>query len=309
MNLLKSMELSSASDLRWRTIATLVFLLLGLGVITWTLIELAKPSDYVPVVRKDSGQKQLQSAADQREDAPEPQAVVPKEMFAPAKTPTPSTPKATPAGSKSAKKPTIDLKVIRGGQLNGENIGTFRLATYETTVKQYKACVDAGECKEPSTSANSCNWGVQGREKHPINCVSYDHAEEFCEWMGLRIPTEWEWQWAAQGREQARPFPWGTSPSPECARVVMKGKDRQCAQDSTMPVGSRPRGASRDGVMDLSGNVWEWTSSEFNQGSSRMSLRGGSWRHAQLGMFSTTKRAPINPRSSKHDDGGFRCAM
>jgi iron(II)-dependent oxidoreductase len=91
--------------------------------------------------------------------------------------------------------------------------------------------------------------------REPVSCVSWYEADTFARWAGARLPTEEEWEYAARG-SRSLPYPWG-SESPE---------GRAChAMESWGPVaaGRFPSGASPFGILDMAGNVWEWTSTPF----------------------------------------------
>ncbi len=147
-----------------------------------------------------------------------------------------------------------------------------RLAAYaidetETTVLQYAACVAAGACTPPSFRGRACNWQRSGAENHPMTCVSWLQAEQYCRFAGKRLCTEAEWERAARGGCAAPAdcaatlpaFPWGDAPA-TCDRAIMQDPDDEfgCGAEGTWPGGSRPAGASPEGVFDLAGNVWEW---------------------------------------------------
>lgn len=91
---------------------------------------------------------------------------------------------------------------------------------------------------------------------HPVAEVTWRGAALYCAWRGARLPSEVEWEAAARGAE-GRAYPWGNAaPTPEHAVI-----GRRSGQ--TEPVGSRPAGATPEGVQDLAGNVQEWTSSLY----------------------------------------------
>ncbi len=93
-----------------------------------------------------------------------------------------------------------------------------------------------------------------GHADHPATETTWAGALAYCRWRGARLPTEAEWEAAARGRE-ARPFPWGGAPpTPERAVIGLPS-------GTTVAVGSRPTGATPEGVQDMAGSLLEWTSS------------------------------------------------
>lgn len=93
-----------------------------------------------------------------------------------------------------------------------------------------------------------------GFENHPVTETTWAGALAYCQWRGARLPSEVEWEAAARGL-QARPFPWGDAlPTPELAVIGL-------SSGITVSVGSRPKGATPEGLLDMAGSMLEWTSS------------------------------------------------
>ena len=111
---------------------------------------------------------------------------------------------------------------------------------------------------------------IAGKGDHPVVQVSWHDAQAFCDWAGLALPTEEQWEKAARGTD-GRIWPWSSQP-PTIEHCNFNGN-----VGDTTPVGKySPQGDSPFGCVDMSGNVWEWTASWFTEGDTR-ALRGGAW--------------------------------
>lgn len=217
-----------------------------------------------------------------------------------------SVPKWAGRDAKDIMGEALDFVSIPGGSFDGRWITSFEMARTETTVAQYQACVSAGVCTPPDSDGSYDNWGKPGRDEHPVNSVDWFQAKAFCEWAGGRLPTEQEWEWAARGRGEGRAFPWGSA-APRCSRAVIFGGGDGCGEDRTWPVGSKPQGASRDGLQDMAGNVWEWTDSWYDDEKETRVPRGGSWHNGGALYFRADHRVGNDP-SNRNYGFGFRCA-
>jgi CHAT domain-containing protein/sulfatase-modifying factor enzyme 1 len=201
-------------------------------------------------------------------------------------------------------------------------VESIRISRYEVTQRQFLQFVLANprwrrDRIEPGLhdGAYLKSWISWRRyppklDDHPVTQVSWYAAEAFCEWMGGRLPRLKEWQEVAHTAEHR--FPWGPerpalTPLNFCDRAcLLKGRgivpDWEDGFPETAPVGSFPAGRTREGVFDLSGNVWEWTA---DVSGTRRAILGGSYL-SQLDECSTDR--PIWEEATLcAPDGGFRC--
>jgi formylglycine-generating enzyme required for sulfatase activity len=161
----------------------------------------------------------------------------------------------------------------------------FELMRGEVTVAQYRACVTAGACDAPGcTDAQVsgggenevilCNYS-QNRNDHPVNYVSWINARQFSTWVGARLPSESEWEFAAKSRGQNITYPWGDA-EPNCERANFSGCDGDDGA-GTSRVCSHAAGNSDQGLCDLAGNVWEWIQDERHADYNGAPVDGSAW--------------------------------
>ena len=226
-----------------------------------------------------------------------------------------------------------------GGADDTLNIDEFCMDLTEVTVEKYTECVKDAKCtpaasglkeSEATGSASEaklwpdygCNGSRLDRLDHPINCVDWFQADAYCKAVGKRLPTDVEWQWAAQGEGAGYTYPWGNEPpnggllnacGQECVAALReKGRPmRQLYADSdgwvgTAPVGSFTRGKTKSGLFDMAGNVWEWTSSGPNPEKPNRILKGGSWQSDSITPLRVATTASTAP-NGRDADAGFRC--
>ena len=201
------------------------------------------------------------------------------------------------------------------------HLDAFYIGKYEVTNRQFSQFVDATGY---TTDAEAAEWGwawtgedweevegadwrhpqgpgssIEGKMDHPVVQVSWNDANAYCQWAGVRLPTEAEWEKAARGTD-GREYPWGNS-APDGSKLnycdvnceqAWKDSSVDDGYTETAPVGRYEAGKSPYGAYDIAGNVWEWVADWYDadyyskapernpqgpdSGEKRV-LRGGSW--------------------------------
>ncbi len=179
-----------------------------------------------------------------------------------------------PAGSFTF---TLDTENHHSGDT--VRVAAFQLGRTPVTVEEFKKCVASGNCRSAyyhdSQEDSHCNYGNENRKNHPMNCVEWSGAKEYCEWAGGRLPTEEEWEYASTHIGKKRltmTYPWGSDTPTSSLANYNKNVG------STTDVGHySPAGDSPLGLVDMAGNVYEWTSSVFSSSTGGYVLKGGSY--------------------------------
>jgi iron(II)-dependent oxidoreductase len=197
------------------------------------------------------------------------------------------------------------------------HIKSFWIDKYPVTNAQFKKFLDASHYHPVDDLNFLQDWRngkyPDGWDNRPVTWVSIEDARAYAAWAGKRLPHEWEWQYAAQGSD-GRTYPWGNAwkaeavPAPDKSRT-MRGPD---------PVDAHPVGASPFGVMDMVGNVWQWTE-EFQDEHTRGGiLRGGSYYQPQGSIWYFPQAYKLSehgkllmmaPSKDRSGGLGFRCVQ
>lgn len=196
-------------------------------------------------------------------------------------------------------------------------LDSYYIDKYEVTNELYKACVKAGVCFTPqktSSYTHASYYGNPDFDNYPVAYVNWKMAKTYCEWRGVRLPTEAEWEKAARGVE-ARTYPWGDNLS--CNYANYSGGNG-CFTDP-VEVGSYEAGKSFYGAYEMGGNVKEWVSSlyqpyPYNASDGREDLdstgirvlRGGSWIDGAYFVRSASRYSFYPDKAFSYT--GFRCA-
>ncbi len=218
------------------------------------------------------------------------------------------------------------------------SIDEFYLDKYEVSVNQFAAFLNnVGDHREVcgtvpcarvvndvpdaflrDSSGNGGPYNVPSSfNNYPVNHVSWFGARRYCEWVGGRLPTEAEWEYAARG-EEGYTYPWGND-EPNRSRAVFNTEF-----NNLLPVDALPAGASPFGVEGMAGSIWEWTADWYvpdyyfwgpannppgpPQSTERV-VRGGAWTQENTAeRLRSANRNSFRPTALRADLG-FRCAF
>jgi formylglycine-generating enzyme required for sulfatase activity len=234
-------------------------------------------------------------------------------------------------------------------------VARFCIDVHEVTTARYEACSKAGDCKRafkdsawPQGSMKRPDWdkaraaysplcnAETDRAEHPINCVTWTQADEYCKVQGKRLPSEAEFEFAARGSD-GRVYPWGDDPPDErhlnaCGSECVAWRKTAglppvtplyAADDKhpgTAPVGSFPAGKTQAGLLDIAGNVFEWTADAYRPyprkdgtdpampPNNNRVIRGGAFNSFEAEHTDPALRLPYDADAHTHGIG-FRCAM
>jgi iron(II)-dependent oxidoreductase len=173
----------------------------------------------------------------------------------------------------------------------------FYIDKYPVTNEEFKRFLDATHY-HPSDDLNFLkDWQggtyPEGWAKKPVTWVSIEDARAYAKWAGKRLPHEWEWQYAAEGGHGPRIYPWGERWDPLAVPVPNQARTLRPPD----AVDAHPTGASPFGVMDMVGNVWQWTD-EFDDEHTRAAIvRGGSYYQPQGSIW-------YFPQAYRNDEHG-----
>ena len=196
------------------------------------------------------------------------------------------------------------------------HVHAFLMDKYPVTNADFKKFLDTNHY-HPADDLNFLrDWknGMypKGWDKKPVTWVSLEDARAYAAWAGKRLSHEWEWQYAAQGGDQNRVFPWGNTWELSNVPAPVKGRSLTSPDD----VDTHTSGASPFGVVDMVGNVWQWTDEYADEHTRGGILRGGSYYQPQGSIWyfppayrndQHGKLLLMAPSYDRSGTVGFRC--
>jgi len=196
-------------------------------------------------------------------------------------------------------------------------VRAFHIDRFPVTNAQFRKFLDATRYKPRDAHNFLKDWTAgaypEGWDKKPVTWVSLEDARAYAAWAGKRLPHEWEWQYAAQGTD-GRDYPWGAQPDPAAVPPFVDGRELPPPSD----IDAHPKGASPFGVMDMTGNVWQWTD-EFHDEHTRTAIvRGGSHYRPKTSHWYFPRNTKLNehgkylliaPCKDRSGTVGFRCVV
>ena len=156
-------------------------------------------------------------------------------------------------------------------------VRAFELARAEVTNRQYRACVKAGACHP--VDPDCMGPGFDGDEQ-PVVCVDWHQAEAFSRWVGGRLPSEAEWEYAARSAGQQEGQSDQKPPSCRTSVLFMFNTGYGCGANHTWNVCSKSEGDTAQGICDMLGNVWEWVQDFYHSSYADAPADGRAWEDA-----------------------------
>jgi len=180
---------------------------------------------------------------------------------------------------------------------------SFFMDSFEVTVGLFKKFLKSSGY----TPAELIDWNkvykYSPTDKHPMIYVTWHDATAYAEWVGKRLPTEKEWEYASQGGLIEKEYVWGDDKAVVRDYANCDGTEGEDKWEYCAPVGSfKPNGY---GLYDMGGNVWEWCQDWYNSNKTRRVLRGGSWNDPSSNLR-VANRYGYYP-SNTYYYLGFRC--
>jgi formylglycine-generating enzyme required for sulfatase activity len=191
--------------------------------------------------------------------------------------------------------------IVKAVEVEGPNPVPFYIDVTEVTVGQFKKFLKSSGYKPAEPIDWNYVYKYSPTDKHPMIYVTWHDATAYAKWVGKRLPTEAEWEFAARGGLVGKEFTWGDDES--VAREYAHYGSWNDGKGTTKPVGSfKPNGY---GLFDMVGNVWEWCADLYSSDHGGRVVRGGSWND-KTNILRVASRGYDFPMATNLISG-FRC--
>lgn len=204
--------------------------------------------------------------------------------------------------------------IEKGSEERKVYLKDYYIDKYEVSNRDYNTCVKEKVCVHGSY------YGLEGfnEPNKPVTGVGYDEALIYCKWLNKRLPTEEEWEKAARGTD-GRKYPWGNEEINCNSASYGNGWNYECKDinpNHPVNVNSFEKSVSPYGVYNMSGNVWEWTSSDYivkyfhkpdKANVFYKTIKGGSYGSGKEYLYTYSRR--WERHYQKTIGTGFRCVM
>ncbi len=197
------------------------------------------------------------------------------------------------------------------------DIPAFYMDKYPVTNKDYKKFLDATHYAPKDAYNFLKDWKdgncPKGWDNKPVTWISLEDARAYAKWAGKRLPHEWEWQYAAQGNDN-RLYPWGN----DYDGNKVPAQDSSRSMRSPTDINKYPQGASPFGVVDMVGNVWQWTDEYKDEHTRYAILKGSGYYRSTTSKWYFPHAYELNkygkyllmaPGLDRSGGIGFRCVM
>ena len=200
----------------------------------------------------------------------------------------------------------VRIPMISGYTKVGDPIyQDFYMDVTEVTVGQFKKFLKSSGYKPAEPIDWNKVYKYSPTDKYPMILVSWHDATAYAKWVGKRLPTEAEWEFAARGGLVGKELPWGDTTAVSRDYANYDGTGGKDKWEYCAPVGSfKPNGY---GLYDMGGNIWEWCQDRYDSDKTRRVLRGGSWNDPSSNLR-VANRFGYFP-SNTYYYVGFRCVV
>ena len=195
--------------------------------------------------------------------------------------------------------------IVKAVEVEGPNPVPFYIDVTEVTVGQFKKFLKSSGYKPAEPIDWNKVYKYSPTDKHPMIYVTWHDATAYAKWVGKRLPTEKEWEYAARGGLIKKEYVWGDYEAVARDYANYDGTGGKDKREYCAPVGSFKLNGY--GLYDMAGNVWEWCQDWYDSNKTRRVLRGGSWNDPSSNLRAANRFGYFS--SNTYYYVGFRCVV